>query len=179
MDGVQLIVELNEQAGATSIAPPVVMLTTIDDNGLVRGALDAGAAGFLLKDASVDELVGAIRAVVDGGLVIDPRVARLALRRSQGSGTDPDADQDDVTVERSSALDILTRAELAVAALVATGATNSEIAARLTLAEGTIKNHVTSLLRKLDQRDRTALALMLSRHLRGDTPGAQTPIVGP
>ena len=159
MDGVALIREL----GRRPQAPPAIMLTTFDEDALVRAALDAGAAGFLMKDASVDELVGAIRSVMRGGLVIDPRVARTVL-----SGSPPDGDGD---AAPASPLAVLTRAELDVATLLATGATNTEIAAQLSLAEGTIKNHVSSLLRKLGQRDRTGLALLLSRSLGPSSPG--------
>lgn len=149
MDGVALITELVTQ----SQAPPAIMLTTFDDDTLVRAALDAGAAGFLMKDASVDELLRAIMSVVEGGLVIDPRVARLAMRRASPAAASP--------------LAVLTRAELEVAQHLATGANNREIATELNLAEGTVKNHVSSLLRKLEQRDRTGLALLLSRYLGG------------
>ena len=131
---------------------PVVLLTTFDDEELVRGAVESGAAGFLLKDCSVEALGETIRQVVAGGLVIDPRVARSALSRPR-----PDAGP----------LAALTATELQVAQLVATGATNTEIAARLHLAEGTVKNHVSALLRKLEQRDRTGLALLLTRELTG------------
>ncbi|MFT4294349.1 MAG: response regulator transcription factor [Micropruina sp.] len=129
---------------------PVVLLTTFDDEGLVQGAIEGGAAGFLLKDCSVETLGETIRQAVAGGLVIDPRVARTALSRSR-----PDV----------GALAALTATELQVAELVATGATNAEIATRLHLAEGTVKNHVSALLRKLEQRDRTGLALLLTREL--------------
>ncbi|WP_340539881.1 response regulator transcription factor [Nocardioides sp. GXZ039] len=156
LDGVGLITALRTQ----SDAPPAIVLTTFDDEHLVRSALDAGAAGFLLKDASPEEVVNAMHAVIGGGLVIDPRVARTAMMAPAGpdeSGSPgPDAD---------SPFAVLTRAERDVAALVATGATNAEIAASLVLAEGTVKNHVSALLRKLDQRDRTGLALLLSRYL--------------
>lgn len=149
MDGVALINEL----AAPPQGPSTIMLTTFDDDALVRAALDAGAAGFLMKDASVDELVRAIKSVVDGGLVIDPRVARLAMRRPAPEMTSP--------------LAVLTRAELEVAERLATGANNREIAQQLSLAEGTVKNHISSLLRKLEQRDRTGLALLLSRYFGG------------
>ncbi len=148
MDGVALITELAAQPQR----PSAIMLTTFDDDALVRAALDAGAAGFLMKDASVDELVRAIMSVVDGGLVIDPRVARLAMKRPAAP-------------ETSSPLAVLTRAEREVAERLATGANNREIAQQLSLAEGTVKNHVSSLLRKLEQRDRTGLALLLNRYL--------------
>lgn len=144
---------------ASTVTVPAVILTTFDDEPLVREALTAGAAGFLLKDSSTEDLVSALTAAVGGGLVIDPRVARAALtaRRQE---------------ETVSPLATLTRAERLVAAEVATGATNAEIAQRLVLAEGTVKNHVSHLLTKLDQRDRTALALLLYRYLG---PGASAP----
>lgn len=155
LDGVGLVAALTAQPDA----PPAIVLTTFDDEALVRRALEAGASGFLLKDASTDELVVAIRAVAEGGLVIDPRVARAAMRpATPGPAQGHDASSD-------SPLALLTRTERQVAALVATGATNAEVAAELVLAEGTVKNHVSSLLRKLGQRDRTALALLLNRYL--------------
>ena len=80
---------------------PSGLLTTFDDEALVRAALAAGAVGFLLKDSGVDALVGAMRSVLEGGLVLDPRVARIALR------PEPAAD--------ASPLAVLTRTERAVA----------------------------------------------------------------
>jgi len=127
---------------------PVLVLTTFDDARLVRELLDAGAAGFLLKDVSTDTLTDAIRQVIAGGLVLDPRVARSALSTPTPPGRPK-----------------LTEAEQAVADLVALGLPNAEIAARLHLAHGTVKNTVSSLLRKLGQPDRTALALQLARDL--------------
>lgn len=150
MDGLELLAACRERHPGL----PVIVLTTFDDQPLVRGALGAGAAGFLLKDVSVDALAEAVQAVADGGMVIDPRVARLAFGpAAEGPSADP--------------LAVLTRAERSVAELLAAGATNGEIAERLVLAEGTVKNHVSSLLRKLDARDRTALALALYRALNG------------
>lgn len=161
MDGVSLITHL----AALPDSPPAIMLTTFDDDVLVRAALDAGAAGFLMKDASVDELVRAIMAVMEGGLVIDPRVARLAMGRGAAAPV-PESGQvvGDESTGMGSPLKVLTRAELEVAERLATGATNREIAEGLSLAEGTVKNHVSGLLRKLEQRDRTGLALLLSRY---------------
>lgn len=129
---------------------PILVLTTFDDARLVRELLDAGAAGFLLKDVSTETLTAAIRQVLAGGLVLDPRVARSALSASAPSPKHPE----------------LTDAEHAVADLVALGLPNAEIAARLHLAHGTVKNTVSSLLRKLGQPDRTALALQLARDSR-------------
>lgn len=118
----------------------------------MRGAIAAGAAGFLLKDVSTDRLAEAVREVAQGGLVIDPRVARIALS--------PEAAAD----QQEDPLAVLTRAERLVAVEVARGRTNSEIATDLVLAEGTVKNHVSNLRRKMGQRDRIALALHRALH---------------
>lgn len=147
MDGLELVRAL------AGLDPPVtaVVLTTFDDEEIVRGAVGAGAAGFLLKDVTTEQLAEAIRAVAQGGMVIDPRVARIAFGPEAVSSPDP--------------LAVLTRAERLVAERIARGLTNAEIAAELVVAEGTVKNHVTNLLRKLGQRDRTGLALALYRAL--------------
>lgn len=146
MDGVELVRRCRAEHPGT----PVVILTTYDDDDLVRDAVRAGAAGFLLKDVSPERLAEAITSVRDGGVVIDPRVAGSVLRPlSVPTQDDP--------------LSVLTPTERVVAAQVAAGRTNKEIAADLVLAEGTVKNHVSALLRKVGVRDRTALALLLSR----------------
>lgn len=124
---------------------PIVVLTTFDDDSLVRQSVHAGAAGFLLKDASPDEIGAALSAAVRGELVIDPRVTRALLAPP---AEDPLAG--------------LTPTERDVAARLATGASNADIAAALHLSHGTVKNHVSALLRKLDQPDRTRLALHLA-----------------
>ncbi len=144
MDGLQLLAACREKHPGL----PVVLLTTFDDQDLVQAAVHGGASGFLLKDSSVENVGEAIRQAVAGGMVIDPRVARSAFIVSS-SGPGP--------------LDSLSPSELQVAELVATGASNAEIATALCLAEGTVKNYVSALLRKLDQRDRTRLALLLAR----------------
>ncbi|MGO2112181.1 MAG: LuxR C-terminal-related transcriptional regulator, partial [Pseudoclavibacter sp.] len=122
---------------------------------LVRDLVDAGAAGYLLKDIAPDRLAESVRAVAAGGLVLDPRIARHAHAHAQAPGAEAGP----------APLAILTRSERAVAAEIALGRTNGEIAGSLHLAEGTVKNHVSALLRKLDARDRTALALLLAKAL--------------
>ncbi|GAB2506446.1 Response regulator protein VraR [Corynebacterium atrinae] len=138
-------------AVVTLCAPhiPTLVLTTFDDASLVDRLLTAGAAGYLLKDVSPDDLAEAIRAAVDGGLVLDPRIARHAWASKSN--------------DREGELAVLTRTERVVAKLVSQGLNNQEIAANLHLAEGTVKNHVSALLRKLHARDRTMLALRLSK----------------
>ena len=126
----------------------VMLLSTVDGIEVTAQAKD----GYSALDALADTEVDVLRAVVRGGMVIDPRVARAALH---------------ATTPTNNALAILTRTERVVAELVAKGLTNTEIATRLVLAEGTVKNHVSALLRKLDARDRTALALTLYKALNG------------
>ena len=146
MDGVELASQCTHKYPNL----PVLILTTFDDDALVQASLAAGASGFLLKDTSTEELTAALKAVVHGGMVIDPRVARAAVT--------PKTTAD-------SPLAILTRSERIVAELVARGLTNTEIASKLVLSEGTVKNHVSALLRKLAERDRTTLALTLYKAL--------------
>lgn len=148
-------VELVRRCGGEHPGLPVVILTTFDTDELVRDGVRAGAAGFLLKDVSPERLAEAITAVRDGGVVIDPRVAGVALRSTAAGNAASDTADDPLA--------LLTRTERLVATQVAAGRTNGEIAADLVLAEGTVKNHVSALLRKLAARDRTALALLLSR----------------
>ena len=152
MTGVELIARLvrdHPHVGA-------VLLTTFDEDELVFGSLRAGARGFLLKDASPEALVAAIRSAAHGGTVIDGQVAGRVLNRLDGSA--PAA---------APALSGLSAREDEVARLVATGASNQEIARRLFLTEGTVKNHVSAALRKLGLRDRTQLALAYARNSDG------------
>lgn len=121
MDGVELV----RQFTARHPGLPAVVLTTFDDEDIITGAMAAGAAGFLLKDVSTTRFAEPIAEVAAGGLVIDPRVARLALGRG---------------AERTDPLAVLTRTERLVAEHVARGATNGEIAAAMHLPEGTVKN---------------------------------------
>lgn len=142
---------------------PILLLTTFDEPELVSQAVDAGAAGFILKDASLDALADAVRAVHAGGVVIDPRVARFAfMARTAGEAE---------TAPRttSALLAELTPSERQVAEAVAEGLTNKEIAERLFLAEGTVKNHVSALLRKTGERHRASLALTLYKDLQDET----------
>lgn len=159
MDGI----ELTARCAADHPGLPVLLLSTFDDDALVQGALAAGAAGFLLKDSSTDALADAIRAAGRGGRALDPRVARAAAAGGvRARGDDP--------------LDVLTRTERLVAEQVARGRTNGEIAEELVLAEGTVKNHVSALLRKLGARDRTALALQLHCSLHEHETDGEDPV---
>lgn len=143
MDGIELVRACRSRHPEL----PVLVLTTFDDEDVVLGSLSAGAAGFLLKDTSPERLAEAVEGAARGELVIDPRVARLDVA-PRGA-------------PRDDALAVLTRTERLVAEHLAQGRTNAEIAERLVLAEGTVKNHVSNVLRKLGQRDRTGAALLL------------------
>jgi DNA-binding NarL/FixJ family response regulator len=139
----------------------VVVLTTFDLDRHVYDALRAGAAGFLLKDASADQLVSAIERAAAGEVPMAPQVtARLVDRFLE---REPDA------VDAPPELEALSPREREVLALIAQGLTNPEIAERLVVSLPTVKTHVRSLLAKLDARDRVQLVLLAHRHgLVGD-----------
>ncbi|GAA0975357.1 response regulator transcription factor [Nocardiopsis tropica] len=152
MDGVTLIGRMREEYPGV----PAVVLTTFDDDELIFGGLRAGARGYLLKDVPPEELVSALRRASRGETVLGgPAAQRLvaALDPARAPGAGP------ATGSAAPAASPLSEREEEVARLVGTGATNREIARTLFITEGTAKNHVTSILRKLGLRDRTRLAL--------------------
>lgn len=129
----------------------VIVLTTFEDDEYVFAGLRAGAVGYLLKDTSAEALVQAIHAAVRGESFIQPSVAAKVVAEFSRL-----ADQ----VPRAEPLaESLSDRELEVLRLVSKGATNREIASTLVIAEGTVKNHMTSILGKLGVRDRTQAAL--------------------
>lgn len=132
----------------------VIILTTFDDDEYVFGALRYGASGYLLKGVSVKELADAVREVVRGGSIIMPGVASKALemfaRMARGSMQ--------IAVDEKQTAD-LQENEWRVIREVGCGKSNKEIAAALCLSEGTVRNYLSSVLSKLDLRDRTQLAI--------------------
>jgi DNA-binding NarL/FixJ family response regulator len=122
----------------------VLVLTTFDDDEVLYGALERGAAGFLLKNASPEELLRAVARVAAGDSVLDPAVTGRVMARLARPGSRRD----------SGVLLRLTEREKDVLALVARGFANSEIAERLTMGEQTVKTHVSRVLAKLGARDR-------------------------
>lgn len=130
---------------------PVVLVTTFDTHDVIGPAVEAGAAGILLKDTSPDTIVEALEAALAGDMMVDPRVAVAVVRGGR---------------RHTSALDDLTPAERQVAELIGQGLTNAEIADALVLAPGTVKNYVSAVMRRLDFRDRTQLALFIDRQRR-------------
>ncbi|HSR32550.1 MAG TPA: response regulator transcription factor [Anaerolineae bacterium] len=135
----------------------VIILTTYDTDDLVFEGIKAGAKGYLLKDATGETLVGAIRGVVRGESQLDPGIARKVLgefRRlaeEQAPGDKEPADHADVDV----VIEPLTPREEEVLQLLVEGLSNKEIGARLHLTEGTIKNYVSAIITKLQANDRT------------------------
>ncbi|RKT86959.1 DNA-binding response regulator, NarL/FixJ family, contains REC and HTH domains [Saccharopolyspora antimicrobica] len=147
-DGIWTLERLRERACPV----PALILTTFDDDTLVLDALRAGARGYLLKDVTVEQLARAVRTLADGGTLIAPSITDRLLRAIQ-DGPAP------VGAESPVAIQELTGRELEVLRLMAEGYSNREIAAALNLADGTVKNHVSTILLKLAARDRTNAVL--------------------
>ena len=134
----------------TNTVPPIILLTTFDDDEALLAAVRAGAKGYLLKDVSLEQLTEAIRAVAAGGTVIRPAVTERVLRGLEHMPRD---------FEALSPPDPLTKREIEILRLMAGGYSNREIADALGTAEGTVKNHASSILSKLGVRDRTRAVL--------------------
>ena len=135
----------------------VIILTTFDDDAYVFDGLRAGALGYLLKDVSGHELAEAVRKVAAGGALIEPSVARKVLaefaRLAQPDRPAPDRPALDRLPEP------LSEREQGILRLLASGANNRQIASQLFLAEGTVKNYISTILAKLGVQDRTQAAL--------------------
>jgi len=160
MNGVELIECLSRDHPTVA----AIILTTFDDDEYVFGGLRAGARGYLLKDTPPDELVAAISKARRGETVLGgPIAARIVSEVLRHPA--PAAAR---APERFPGEHLLSAREVEVAHLEAAGASNREIAERLFITEGTTKNHISSVFRKLDLRDRTQLAVHVAR--RG--PGA-------
>lgn len=148
VDGVQA----TQRLSTSRHRPAVIVLTTFDEDELMYAALRAGAGGFLLKDARPAELVEAIRVVARGEALLAPRVTRRLLDRFVA----------DLRPDAAAMPDLadLTPRELEVLTLIAQAASNAEIAARLVVTEGTVKTHVSAILRKLRLRDRVQAVVL-------------------
>ena len=135
------------------------MLTTYDDDEWVFDAIQAGASGYLLKDTPRDEVVKAIRGTAAGKTYVDPFVAGKILRQASSRQTQP------ATLITSK----LTDREIEVLRLIAKGLSNADIADRLFLSEGTVRNHVSAILAKLGVSDRTQAAVIAIQHGLSDS----------
>ena len=150
MDGVQCTKIIKENYPQIKI----IILTTFDDDEYVFNALKYGASGYLLKGVSMDELSDAIRTVDSGRAMINPDIAAKVLRLfSQMAQTNYTIPVEEKDIRQ------LTKTEWRIIAQVEKGASNKEIADTLSLSEGTIRNYLSTILNKLNLRDRTQLAI--------------------
>jgi DNA-binding NarL/FixJ family response regulator len=152
MDGLACL----EQIKARPNPVAVVMVTLYDDRRYVLEAIRRGAAGYLLKDATTDEVISTLQSVAEGQLAIDPQLLREAL-------TSRDEPLNTGTPRQRAEAYSVTPREHDVLALVADGLTNKEIGARLTISEDTVKKHVQNIIWKLRAADRTQAAIMAFR----------------
>jgi DNA-binding NarL/FixJ family response regulator len=144
--GIEVLERLNERG----TAPPVILLTTFDDDLLFLKGIRAGARGFLLKDVSEERLAEAIRTVAGGGTLLQPAVTERAARTVRELRP---------TFESISEPEALTHYEAQLLRLIAGGMNNREIAEQVRSSEGAVKNHVSNILAKLGVRDRTRAIL--------------------
>lgn len=156
-DGLQAARTMLEPTEPAAHRPRILMLTTFDVDDHVYEALRAGASGFLLKDTDPEELLKAVRTVAGGESMLSPSVTRRLIERFVGSPQVP-------VPARSTLLEDLTDREQQVMRLVALGLSNTEISARLFIAEQTTKSHVSRILAKLDLRDRVQAVVFAYEH---------------
>ncbi len=150
MDGVATTKRITERFPEIK----VLVLTTFDHDEYVVEALKYGAKGYLLKDTPTEELARVIRAVYEGYSQLSPGILQKLISqvKPQSAAKIPQG------------LETLTAREKEVLKLIAAGASNAEIAERLYLSVGTVKNHVTNILRRLDLRDRTQAAILANSY---------------
>lgn len=153
LDGVAATRAICDDPETSDVA--VVVLTTFADTKRVMDSLEAGAVGYLMKDASPADLVAGVRAAVSGGSPLDPRVARSLIEAQRGPAP----------TRRAS----LTSKQAEVLDLVAQGMSNRQIARRLGISEKTVKTHLTSVYATLGVTDRVQAALWARQH---GPPGA-------
>ncbi|MDO5504397.1 MAG: response regulator transcription factor [Actinomycetia bacterium] len=164
-DVILMDVRMERQDGITTTAslaalpqpPKVIVLTTFDHDDILMRALDAGAAGFLLKTASPHEIIAAVHNVASGEGALSPRSARQVVEHLQ---------RDDLGTARRSARDLMARLtprELDVVRRVAAGQSNPQIAAALFLGEATVKSHLASAQGKLGARNRVQVGVLVAQ----------------
>ncbi|OHV04500.1 response regulator [Mycobacterium talmoniae] len=147
-------IEATRRLGAAPGSPPVLALTTFNEDELLSGALRAGASGFVLKDSSAEELIRAVRAVAGGDSYLDPAVTARVLNTYRQVAVERRAD----TVAE------LTARERDVLTLIGQGRSNTEIADELCISEVTVKSHIGRIFVKLDLRDRAAAIVYAYDH---------------
>jgi NarL family two-component system response regulator LiaR len=147
-------VEATRQIRNKFPAVKVLVLTTYNDDEWVFDAIQAGASGYLLKDTPRDELIKAIKGTVTGKTYVDPSIAGKVLEQVTSHQTQ----------QTSLITSKLTEREIEVLRLIAKGLSNAEISDRLFLSDGTVRNHVSSILAKLGLSDRTQAAVIAIQH---------------
>jgi DNA-binding NarL/FixJ family response regulator len=153
VDGIEATRQLRDRVGA----PPVLVLTTFDDDEVLSGALRAGASGFVLKDVPGEELARAIRLVAEGDAWLDPSVTERVLTTFRATATPSNGD------DRARVTELTVR-EREVLQLLGRGATNAEIADSLFVGEATVKSHVGHIFTKLGVRDRAGAIVFAFDH---------------
>ena len=156
LDGVQATRQI-VAAHPSGQGPQMIVLTTFDLDEYVVAALQAGASGFLLKDSTAADIVGAVRAVAAGNALLAPTVTRRLIDRFVARG-------ELANIGAPPGLEELTDREREVMGLVVGGLSNPEIGARLYLSEATVKTHVGRILMKLGVRDRVHLVILAYEH---------------
>jgi len=146
LDGVGVLRTLRERG----TLPPALILTTFDDDSMLFEAVRAGAKGWLLKDVSLERLTSAIRTLASGGTCIEPVITERIVRALDGSA---------VSFDSAELPEALTDREKTILRFLAGGYSNREISGLLNIADGTVKNHISSVLAKLGVRDRTRAVL--------------------
>jgi DNA-binding NarL/FixJ family response regulator len=146
LSGPDALIRLREHG----VAPPALILTTFDEDPVFLQAIQAGAKGFLLKDVSIERLADAIRALADGKTLLRPAITERVVKVVQAQG---------LAFQTAEKPDRLTPREQDVLRLIAAGYSNREVGEALKMAEGTVKNNISSILDKLGARDRTRAVL--------------------
>ena len=151
LDGLGVLQRLRERGTSR----PTLILTTFDDDTMLFEAVRAGAKGWLLKDVSLERLTDAIRTVANGGTCIEPVITERIMRALERSN---------VAFESAELPEPLTDRERTILRLLAGGYSNREISQLLNISDGTVKNHISSVLAKLGVRDRTRAVLKAIDH---------------
>ena len=151
LDGLGVLQRLRERGTSR----PTLILTTFDDDTMLFEAVRAGARGWLLKDVSLERLTSAIRTLAAGGTCIEPVITERIMRALENSN---------VAFESAELPEPLTDREKTILRLLAGGYSNREISELLQISDGTVKNHISSVLAKLGVRDRTRAVLKAIDH---------------
>lgn len=152
VDAVKHIKKINEKI-------EIIMLTTFYDDEFIYDAIKNGASGYLLKDTSIKIITSAIKTVYSGATLMDPEVMKVLINQFTKLNNN-------INFEKNILLNTLTNREVEISKLISEGMNNKEISKKLFLGEGTIKNHLTRILQKLELRDRTQLAIFILKNIK-------------